>query len=144
MSIMEKLELKISFLFRASAATVWHALTDKETIRQYFFGTEATSDWKAGSKLTFTGVWEGKTYEDKGTILESQPGKKLKYSYWSSFSGTEDKPENYANITYQLEEKGDTTYLTIIQDGIANEEAREHSRQNWTMVMDGMKKIVEA
>ena len=24
---------------------VWHALTDRETIIKYFFGTEAISDW---------------------------------------------------------------------------------------------------
>ena len=39
---------------------VWHALTD----------------WEEGSSLVFRGEWEGKAYEDKGTILEAIPGER--------------------------------------------------------------------
>ena len=138
------MELTVQITVAAPVSRVWHALTDKETIRAYFFGTEANSDWKTGSKLTFTGVWDGKPYEDRGTILESVPGQLLRYNYWSSFSGTEDKPENYAIITYQLEERNGATVLTVTQDSLKTEEQREHSRQNWNMVLDGMKKLVES
>jgi uncharacterized protein YndB with AHSA1/START domain len=132
-----------TFTINAPAADVWKALTDPEMIRQYFFGTTAISDWKKGSKLFFTGEWEGKPYEDKGYILDIETNKLLRYTYWSSFSGTTDSPENYANITYELESNGKQTALTIIQDGLDSQEKADHSTANWKGVIDGLKKLVE-
>jgi uncharacterized protein YndB with AHSA1/START domain len=128
---------------KAHPSKVWDALTKPELIKKYFFGTDAVSDWKVGSPLYFRGTWQGKSYEDKGTILKSEPNKIFKYSYWSSMSGIEDKPENYVDVTYQLAPKGDKTELTIIQENIPSDEMRKHSEQNWGMVMDGLKKLVE-
>jgi uncharacterized protein YndB with AHSA1/START domain len=135
--------LTVSVSINASKSKVWSALTDPEQIKKYLFGTETTSDWKAGSPITFSGVWEGKAYVDKGTILQIEKEKLLKYNYWSSFSGTEDKPENYANITYSLEEQRGQTIFNITQDGIKTSEAREHSEQNWRMVMNSLKELLE-
>jgi hypothetical protein len=58
-------------------------------------------------------------------------------------AGTEDKPENYANITYSLDEENGETTLTIIQDNIKNQEAKEHSEQNWQGMFEGLKKMIE-
>jgi len=68
------------------------------------------------SSITFTGVWEGKPYEDKGTILEIIKEKILKYNYWSNFSGEKDESANYSNITYLLKEQNGKTEFTIVQD----------------------------
>lgn len=138
-----QLTLTKSFLISASKAAVWKALTDPDIIRQYFFGTNTVTDWKVGSPIYFRGEWDGKAYEDKGTVVANEPLKLIRYNYWSSFSTKPDSPENYANITYLLEESNGTTTLTITQDGIENEEALKHSEGNWVMVMDGMKKLVE-
>ncbi len=91
-----------SIEINATAEKVWDGLTNPDMIRKYFFGTEAKSDWKKGSPITFSGEWEGKKYQDKGTILDIEEYKFVKYDYWSSMSGTEDIPENYATITYRL------------------------------------------
>lgn len=137
------LTLEVSTLINASKSVVWKALTDPEQIKKYLFGTETISDWKIGSPITFSGVWEGKPYIDKGTILQIEKEKILKYNYWSSFSGTEDVPANYANITYSLKEKDGQTMFTILQDGIKTKEARDHSEQNWRMVMNSLKEFLE-
>lgn len=133
----------VSMKIKAPSKSVWKALTDPAMIKQYFFGTEAVSDWKKGSSLKFRGVWEGKPYEDKGTILEIDPPKSMKYNYWSSFSGTADVPENYANVTYDLHESNGVTTLTVTQDSMASAEARDHSSKNWESILDGMRKLVE-
>lgn len=137
------LTLEVSIVIQASKASVWKALTDPDQIKKYLFGTETVSDWNVGSPITFSGVWEGKSYMDKGTVLQIETGKILKYNYWSSFSGTEDKPENYANIVYSLEEKNGKTVFSILQDGIKTKEARDHSEQNWKMVMNNLKELLE-
>ena len=138
-----KLSLTKSIIINAPKASVWDAITKPELIKKYFFGTETVSDFKKGSPIVYRGVWEGKPYEDKGTILEIEKNKILKHNYWSSFTGTPDTPENYANITYALSGDDGSVKLSITQDNIATEEAKIHSENNWGMVLDGMKKMLE-
>ncbi|MCW3077950.1 MAG: hypothetical protein JWO32_2559 [Bacteroidetes bacterium] len=133
----------VSILINAGAEEVWRALTTPELIKKYFFNTDARSDWKEGSPITFSGSWEGKSYEDKGTILKVEQNKLFKYNYWSSMSGTEDKPENYANISYELDKEGNQTKLTIRQENIADQKTKEHSEQNWLMVLKNLKNLIE-
>ncbi len=136
---------KASAHIKAPLSTVWEALTKPEIIKQYFFGTQANSDWKEGSAITFKGEWKGKPYEDKGTILDIEPNKLFRYKYWSSMSGIEDRPENYVTITYEISEdiNDNTTKLTITQENIPDEQMKEHSEQNWKVVLDSLKKLLE-
>lgn len=134
---------KTSIVVNAPAAKVWEALTTPEIIKQYFFGTEAVSDWKKGSPLIFKGEWQGKKYEDKGMILNVVPNKLFSYNYWSSMSGIADKPENYVIVNYELSPEGKGTKLTITQENIPDEKMKEHSEQNWNKVLQGLKEVVE-
>jgi uncharacterized protein YndB with AHSA1/START domain len=140
---MGNLSLKTSVTFNVPADKVWQGLVDPKIVEQYFFGTKQESDWKVGSPITWSGEWEGKSYEDKGTILDIEPGKYLKYTYWSSMSGTEDKPENYANVSYTLTEKDGVTTLDITQDNIKDEKSKEHSESNWQAIYGELKNLLE-
>ena len=135
---------KTSIEIQAAPVRVWDALTNPDLIKQYFFGTDAVSDWKAGSPLHFKGIWEGKEYLDKGMITEIIPEKLLRYTYLSSFSGLEDKPENYANIAYEVSDAQGITTLVVTQDNIPNEQMQNHTEQNWSLVLQGLKKLVES
>lgn len=134
---------KASIMINASVERVWEALTTPQLIKKYFFNTDAHSDWKKGSPITFTGEWEGKTYHDKGTILDVEKNKLFKYTYWSSMSGIEDKPENYVVITYELAEDNGKTRLSITQENIPDEKTREHSEENWNKVLKNLKDMLE-
>jgi uncharacterized protein YndB with AHSA1/START domain len=79
MQMDKALKVEKEVVIQAGPDQVWHALTDRESIKKYFFGTEAISDWKVGSSLIFRGEWEGKTYQDKGSILAAEPGRLLQY-----------------------------------------------------------------
>ena len=127
----------------APVQKVWEALTTPQLIKQYFFGTNAISDWKVGSPLIFKGEWEGKQYQDKGTILSIVPLKLFRYSYWSSMSGIEDKPENYVIVTYNLFENGKRSLLTVIQENVPDQKTKEHSEQNWKTVLTALKNLLE-
>jgi uncharacterized protein YndB with AHSA1/START domain len=139
----EKLVATKSVNIKSPIEKVWHALTDPDTIKKYFYGTETTTDWKVGNPIRFHGVWEGKPYEDKGTILAFEKLKLIKYNYWSSFSGVPDVPENYNDITYLLTQVNDEVVYTVLQEGIRDEQTRTHSETNWGVVMDQMKKLLE-
>jgi uncharacterized protein YndB with AHSA1/START domain len=140
---MENVSLKTTIDINAPATEVWDALTNPAIIKQYFFGTDLKTDWKKGSPVIWSGEWEGKTYEDKGEVLEIDAGKYVKYSYWSSMSGTEDKPENYQNVSYTLTESNGITTLEVGQDNIKDEAAKQHSEQNWQAIFGKMKELVE-
>ena len=135
--------LETSISFAAPADKVWAALITPELVQQYFFGTRLVTDWQVGSPIYFRGEWEGKPYEDKGTVFEFYPPKKLVYNYLSSWSGKEDVPENYANISYAVREEGGATIVTVTQDNIENEKLRTHSEQNWQSVLGAMKMMLE-
>ena len=140
---MSTLTLKTTITFKAPIDKVWQGLTDPAMVKEYFFGTGLKSDWQVGGPITFSGEWEGYKYEDGGIILDIDPPKLLKYTYWSSMMGLENKPENYYNITYDLSENGGVTTLVITQDGVKNQEAVDHSEQNWKSVFEGLKKMIE-
>ncbi len=136
------LTAQVSIDFKASKARVWKALTDPAEIKQYFFGTNLITDWRVGGPIRFVGEWEGKAYEDKGTVLKFESQNLIQFDYWSSMSGKEDKLENYQTVTYKVTENDGITNLQIIQDGVT-EETREHSEQNWKMIFEAMRNFVE-
>ncbi len=127
----------------ASGEKVWDALVTPESIKQYMFGTNVVSDWREGSPIYWRGEWQGKPYEDKGTILQFKPGRKIQYSHFSPLSGVPDKPENYHTVTVELSADDNQTHVVLSQDNNANEEERFHSEQNWNMMLIGLKKFVE-
>jgi len=137
------LTVEKSIFINAQPIKVWDAITNPELVKQYLFGTDMSADWKVGGRITYRGSWEGKEYEDGGTILEIEPEKILRSTYWSSMSSTEDKPENYMVVTYILEKKNNGTMLTITQDNNKTDEAKEHSSENWGVVLESMKKLIE-
>src|SRR5687768_12215622 len=111
---------KVEETIAASPDEVWDALVTPEVISQYMFGAEVTSDWTVGSPITWKGEWDGKAYEDRGTILRLEPRRVLSYSHYSPLTGKPDLPENYHTVTIELhgEDEG-TTDVTLEQDNNA-------------------------
>lgn len=140
---MTNLTAKTQISVVAPSDKVWTALTNPAMIKQYMFGADVHTDWKVGSPLTYTGEYQGEKYEDKGTIKKIEPGKLLQATYFSSRSGRPDVPENYALVTWVLEPDGKGTVLTVTQDSILDQKGVESSKQNWTSVLQTIKKIVE-
>ena len=141
---MKGLVARQSVLIRATPERVWKALTDPTMIRQYLFGTEAISDWKTGSPIRYRGTYEGRSYEDKGVVVRAERGNVLETTYWSSMSGLPDVPGNYKVVRYELKpEKGGGTLLTVTQDNNLTEAERDHSEQNWKVVLGMLKGLLE-
>lgn len=128
----------------APTEVVWRALTDPAMVRQYMHGTNMETDWKVGSPITWKGEWQGRTYEDKGSVVALEPKKLLKVTHWSPMGGTEDKPENYHTVTYEIAEQGEETILTLEQDNNPSQEAANTmAEQNWGPVLEGLKAVAE-
>ena len=134
---------QVNVHIHAPLQAVWEALTNPEIIKKYFFGTNTITDWVPGHKIVFEGEWEGKKYQDKGTVLAYKENEQLKYDYWSSMSGIEDLSENYGVITYDVSDDGGVTILVITQENIPDENRKEHSMESWKMILLELKKLVE-
>jgi uncharacterized protein YndB with AHSA1/START domain len=141
---MKNLTSKLDVVIDAPAGKVWEALTNPALIKQYLFGTNTETTWNVGDPIRFHGEYQGKTYEDKGTVLLFEPGKRLKYSYWSSMSGLEDKPENYVTVMFTINPEAESkTRLELLQENIRDEKSRDHSQENWRMVLGQLKRVAE-
>ena len=133
-----------SIIIDAPINRVWRALTDPEWIKQWFFGVETETDWKKGSPIVHRGEYQGKPYEDKGIILEIDPPTLLVHSHWSPASGVPDAPENYEQVSWQLSDHEGRTELVISESNLASEEAKSVSEQNWRMVLENLKRLLES
>ncbi len=134
---------RASVLIDAPSARVWDALVNPEAIRQYMFGARVETEWREGSAMTWRGEWQGKPFEDKGVVLRIEPGRTLRYSHFSPLSGLPDEPGNYHTVTVELSAEGNRTRVSLAQDNNPTEQAREHSEKNWSMMLGGLKKLVE-
>lgn len=136
---------KASIEIAAPLEKVFAALTEPESVKILFWGSELVTNWQVGSPIAFRGEWEGVPYEDHGTVLQFSPPHVVKYNYWSSFSKNEveDIPENYQTITYTFAASGDGTSLAIEQDNVRSAEVMAHSEENWKGLLQSMKELLE-
>ncbi|WP_314216277.1 SRPBCC domain-containing protein [Pseudarthrobacter equi] len=122
---------------------VWNVITDPAAAKEFMFGAELETDWAEGSPITWSGEWEGKPYEDKGKVLEVDPGRKLVHTHFSALSGEEDVPENYHTLTWTLQDRDGGTHLTLAQDNNPSEGAASHSKGMWDKLVADVKAIAE-
>ena len=127
----------------APAAKIWEALVTPASLKKFMFGSTIVSDFKKGSPITWSGEWKGKPYQDKGEIIDAQPGKRLAYTHFSPLAGKPDRPENYHRVAIELSPSGKGTAVRLTQDNNATEDERAHSAENWANMLDGLKKLLE-
>ena len=148
---MPPLIVKNNISISAPASKVWDALVNPEQTKKYMFGCEAISDWKIGSPLIWRGLYEGKEMIFvKGNIVDLKPGNFLAYTVIDPNSVIVDIPENYLDVTYELQEANGKTILTVTQgdyatvgDG-ANRYRHTIEGGGWDPILVEIKKLVEA
>ncbi|HEY9758295.1 MAG TPA: SRPBCC family protein [Oculatellaceae cyanobacterium] len=131
---------EVSIKIGTDVESVWDALTRPDLIKSWLFGTDTETDWQTGSPIFWRGVWEGKSYEDKGTVLEVQKPNRLVYTHWSSFSGKPECPENYVTVTCNLQKQSPGTLLTVSQS--CSEDEREKCETSWKAVLESLAKLL--
>lgn len=132
-----------SVKIKAEPSEIWAALTDPETVSKAFFGAKVDTDWRPGSPITFSGQWQGKSFKDKGEVLEAKPTQMLRFTHFSPLTGQPDVPENYHTVTFKLAPDSGGTRVTIMQTNAASEQERQHSEENWAQVLSALRQAVE-
>ena len=144
--------IKNAISINAPIEKVWDALVNPEQTKKYMFGCEAISEWKIGSPLIWKGSYEGKEMVFvKGSILDIQPNKLLKYTIIDPNSAIPDVPENYLNVTYQLLDNNGKTNLTVVQDGFESAAEGEkrykevyNNGEGWNPILIQIKQLAES
>jgi uncharacterized protein YndB with AHSA1/START domain len=126
-----------------TAEKVWHALTDGETSKKYFFGRRVQSDWKIGSKFEMYDD-EGHGLDVNGVVLECNPPHRLKVT-WRVDWIEEFRHLPDAYVTYQIDELGDVVRLTMIEehDEALDPKYLEGGRKGWPMILSSLKSLLE-
>ena len=102
---------KEEIIFQSTAEQVWDLLTNPEMTKQYMFGCEVVSDWKAESPVQ----WKGKTEDGKeviyvkGEIVEYLAGHKITMTMFDPNMGIPDVPKNYVCLLYTSPSPRDAT-----------------------------------
>ena len=132
-----------SVIIRAPIEDVWDALTTPELIKRWFFGVDTEADWQVGGPIVHRGEWQGKPYEDKGTILRFEPPTLLVHTHWSPASGVPDRPDQYEEVTWSLSGRNGETVLTVAETNLPSEEAKARSEESWKAVLDNLIDLLE-
>ncbi len=118
----------------ADPRKVWEALTESEFTKEYFFGCQVISDWKAGGSIIYKAQ---ETVHVNGMIIRIEPGVFLQYQF-PSLTG------NMYKVSFDLASvKGDTV-LTVTQGDFDDEDRYEETSKGWDYVLHGLKEVVES
>ena len=144
---MQKPVIEVETIVAADPATVWKAMTQKNSAM--FPDTKVETDWKVGHPITFAGEWKGKAFKDRGEIQSFDEARELSFTHWSELSGTPDKPENYHIVRYELAPKGKNTRITLSQINLGpkpelDAKTKAEFKKNWSFMLEGLKKSAEA
>ena len=122
---------------------VWDTLTKPELVKLWQYGSELITDWKVGNSIKFTAEWEGKIFEQWGTVLEMRQSELIKYNLFAPRPDLEDKPENYFVMSYVLTDNNGKTKLEIIQEDNRPNAVQEEEQGDENPILQSLKKIAE-
>lgn len=129
----------------ARPETVWAVVTEPEHVKQWQYQSVLDTDWKEGSPVRFTSKWEGKTFEQWGTVLLVDPPSELRYSLFAPRPGLDDRPENYFTMIYKLEANDDGgTVLTLTQEDPREGAGEEQADEEENPVLNALKRLAES
>ena len=128
----------------APTRKVWLALTVPDLVKQWQYGSDLLTTWEVGTPIIFRNEWNGRVFEQKGSVLEFLPESRLKYSLFFPHPDLQDIPEHYFFMTYELTESEGVTSLLVRQEDPRPAPPNESSGgDEGPDVLAGLKELVE-
>ena len=129
----------------APASRVWQALTDPEIMKKWMFDTEIhiITDWQVGGPIVIRGNFNGKDFENNGTVLRFEPEELLQYSHLSSSSRLPDLPKNHSVLEFKLAPSENQTSLTLTLSNFPTESIYKHLAFYWNVTLEVLKRLIE-
>lgn len=133
-------------LINSVASTVWKTLTEPPLMKQWMGDPETEIDiqtnWLVNGPIVISGFHHLK-FENKGTVLQFEPGQALKYNFLSSLSPLPDLPENYTVIEFTLSPADRQTALTLVITDFPTETIYRHLDFYWRTTIELIKQLAE-
>lgn len=133
---MNTQEFVYTTYIRTTPEKLWHAITTPEFTRQWW-GEGIVSDWKKGSEWKHINQ-DTKACKIGGKILESQPPKRLVYTWGEP--GSKEAP---SQVTFEIEKIDDTVKLVVSHVDLQGEMAGKVSK-GWPCVLSSLKTLLES
>lgn len=125
-----------------SPREVWTALLDPAHAAQVWFGSNLETDLRPGGSLKWSGVWEGKSFEDRSIVVDCEDAVFLDCLYFSNFSGLQESPETRSRLVIRLSPEGPGTKVVVEQDNFRDVTSRDHSIGGWIGILDAVEQLV--
>ena len=127
----------------ASPAAVWAVLTEPHHLRAWMNGADVRSSWQPGAAIEIDVVLERRPFRDRGTVIESVPGRRLSYSYWSEVSRLPDTPATRSVITFDIAATAGGTTLSVRQTNPGRRVAAAHWQFWWPTALATIRDLAE-
>lgn len=126
---------------RAGIENVWNALTDGEVTRRYW-GHDNISSWEVSAPWEHVRCDGSGTVDVRGRVIELDPPTKMVWSW--AFGADADKPEKCSIVTYQLDELGPDTRLSVTHSELEPGSTMDKGiREGWPAVLSNLKSLLE-
>lgn len=137
---MSKPEFVYVTYIETSPDKLWHALTNGDFTERYWFGMRLRSDWKPGS--SFEMVRRDGTVSDAGKVVESDPPRRLAYTFINLSDTYKNEPPALA--TFTLEPHGKLVKLTLTHEGFAaGGKFLAGISSGWPAILSSLKSLLE-
>ena len=136
-----------SITIDAPPPVVWDALTRLELMKQWMAEPELRldiiTDWTVGGPIVIRGFHHVE-FENRGTVLEFDPNRVLRYTHLSSLSRLPDRPEHYSIIDFRLVPVGSQTSLTLMVSNFPTDTIQKHLNFYWRTTLAILKNVIES
>lgn len=138
---MNKSEFIYVTYIKTTPEKLWHALTNSEFMKQYWFGMYCSSEWKENSP------WQLRFHDgeiaETGEIAESNPPKRLVVK-WRNEWKPELKAEGYSQCIFDIEQDEGAVKL-IVTHSIDKSPSKliEAVSGGWPKVLSNLKSLLE-
>ncbi len=136
---------KPSFVYVTYIATtperLWTALTDPNVTEQYWYGYRVDAGGKAGDPVTAVSP-RGKVVH-RDVVIESDPPRRLSYSWHPLYKGLAD--ERPSRVTFTIDPLKNQVRLTVVHDDFdEGSKVYESIKGGWPAVLSSLKTFLES
>ena len=123
---------------------MWRVLTLPEHVRQWQYQSDLTTDWVVDAPIRFRAEWQGRVFEQWGTVLEFDPPTRLRYSLFAPRPGLEDRLENYFTMTYELRDVDGGSVVHFIHEDPRELDGIENNTDHDDPILTALRGVAEA
>ena len=126
---------------RTTPERLWSALIDPKQMKEYWFGMQIKTEWKAGAEWQM--VFPDGRVADTGEILEVDQPKRIRLKWRNEFK-PELKAEGFSLCTMEIEPAGAAVRLTITHTiERADSKFIRAVSGGWPKILSNLKSLLE-